>query len=343
MGVYVVNNRKFYNPYDAIMHEYMDICHDETRRYILEQKDPKEQTQVLGKLTSRLYGHITNKVTDIDFGSIPDSRGDITQIDNYNNLLDSLDTIRGLLQEYRQPTKDTVDIILESIQNIEDRKDEFQLSFKIGNELPMMIYNTTALAIISSTSLLISACIEYIKIPGQEEFRISVDTVGLKKSKDNLLFNNLKKFNKMCTNGKLDNAINSVNRAGSKQLLGAIDGYMLLEISTFAVIALSIIPFLRELIYFFYYSRVKIADYFEIQANMLQMNIYDLEKDDTVDPEKKEKIVKKQSKIVESFKRIANFIDISDKKSENNTYREISKDSETKLQIDELQSDSILF
>lgn len=343
MGVYVANNRKFYNPYDAIMHEYMDIRHDETRRYILEQKDPVEQTQILGKLTSRLYGHITNKVTEIDFGSIPDSRGDITQIDNYNSLLDSLDTIRGLLVEYRQPTEDTVDIILEAIQNIEDRTDKFKLSFKIGNELPMMIYNTTVLAIISSTSLLISSCIEYIKIPGQEEFKISVDTVGLKRSKDNLLFNNLKKFNKLCNNGNMDNVINSVNKAGSKQLLGAIDAYMLLEISTFAIISLSIIPLMRELVYFFYYSRVKISDYFELQSHMLQMNIYELERNDTIDEEKKEKIVKRQNKVVNSFKKIANFIDISDKKSENSTYKEISKDNETKLQIDQLQSDSILF
>ena len=99
MGVYVVNNRKFYNPYDAIMHEYMDICHDETRRYILEQKDPKEQTQVLGKLTSRLYGHITNKVTDIDFGSIPDSRGDITQIDLPDGKKSGLKSVINILKE----------------------------------------------------------------------------------------------------------------------------------------------------------------------------------------------------------------------------------------------------
>ena len=40
---------------------------------------------------------IVAKVSDIDFGTIPRSRGDITKIENYSQLMECIDILRGVI------------------------------------------------------------------------------------------------------------------------------------------------------------------------------------------------------------------------------------------------------
>lgn len=329
-------------PFDRVIDEYVDITHRETREYVMNL-DESEQNTLLMKLTAKLYNHITARITDIDFGSIPNSKGDITKIENYQQMMDCLDVIKGILVEYHQKTE-PVDILQESIENIKSRKDKFELAFKINAEFPVLIYSTVVLAIVSSVSFLITTCIEYIKVPNSDEFQITLNKVGLTKTKNNLLFDNLKRFNASCKKGEMDKVLEAINKGGAKFMLGIVDTYMVMNAVVLAGIALSIIPFIRELIYFFYYSRVKISDYFEIQAELLQMNIYNLEKNNDIPEEKKKDIIAKQSKIVNTFKSISNSIAISNKTAENKARKDIETDSK-KITItnQDIDSDSTLF
>lgn len=336
MGLYM-------NPYDKIINEYFDISDNKTRRHLLSLNEGDEQNKLLVKLTTKLYEHITNKITDIDFGSIPNSKGDITKLDNYSQLMECVDVIDDILVEYRQ-SAEIINIVKTAIDNIERRTNKFELAFKLNNELPVIIYTTTVYSIIASISFLISSSIEYIKIPGSDDFSIVVDRVSMLKTRENLLFDNLKKFNKSCAKGEMDKVLDTINKNGSKQMLGVVDTYLIMNITVLSAIALSIIPFIRELIYFFYYSRVKISDYLDIQAELLQMNIYNIDRNNPeIDENEKEKIKKSQSKIVSIFKTLSNKIAISTKKSENDTLSHIKKDSTEKYSIDDVDNNSVLF
>lgn len=310
--MFIINN----NDYDSILKEHFDCIDRETRKTMLTINEA-DQESVLTSLTSKLYDHIVNKIEDIDFGSIPQSQGDITKIENYDQMCDCLDVIQKYLMQYKLDGKDTVDVIQEAIINMVNRKDIFQKGFKFEIEFVAITYSSLVLAIVESVGMLITSAIEFIKEPGQDNFKITVDKVGLQKTKNNLLFTNLKKFNKSCSKKEFDKAMEYVVGNVQKNFVGtfgattgAVAGVAL------AGIILNIIPIIRELIFFFYHSRVSISDYLETQADLLQINSYNLENNPDINSKRRKEITTKQMKIVELFRKLANFIGIDNKKAE---------------------------
>lgn len=75
--------------YESIIQENFDIQDTITRKTLLTI-DEADQTKVLDSLTSKLYQSIMDKVDDIDFGSIPESKGDITAVQNYDQMIECI-------------------------------------------------------------------------------------------------------------------------------------------------------------------------------------------------------------------------------------------------------------
>lgn len=319
--------------YDLILKEYFDCSHRETRQ-IMVSINEEDQTSVLTSLTSKLYDHIVNKVDDIDFGSIPDSKGDITKVQNFNQMMDCIAVIRNYLIQFKQDTKSTIDIVDEAIDNIAERVDAFSKGFKFDVEFVMVTYSSLVLACISSVSFLISSAIEFIKEPNSDSFDIVVNKVGLQKTKNNLLFGNLKKFNDSCNKGEFDKAINYVLANTIKHESITVGTGVIAGVAMGGIL-LTIVPVIRELIFFFYHSRVGIADYFETQADLLQINAFNTQNRADLNASKKKEISSKQMKIVATFRKIANFFAIDAKQSEMKATKEI-QDSKKKYKADEL-------
>ena len=301
----------------------MDLDDRETLK-VLASINEADQNQVLYNLCGKLYEKLIDKVDDIDFGEIPSTKGDITKLSNYTNMMECVDILKNLLKEFKESTS-TILEVEKAINNIKKRKELFQKGFRYNVELPIVIYSTMTLSVISSISFLISSCVEYIKMPNKDSFDIVVDRVALVKSKDNLLFKNLSRFNEACVKGQIDSAINDVMKGLEKGFVGEYG--FLVGATALVVLITCIIPLLRELIFFFYYSRTRVSDYFEVQANVLQMNIYNLQSNQEIDKDKKTKIIKKQSKLVDKFRKISNFFAVKAKESENKTDRDIAHDN----------------
>lgn len=192
--------------YDQIIREHFDISDSDTRKAIVSLKEDTEQTQLLAALANNLYEKIVDKVADIDFGSIERSRGDITKIDNYDSLMECLNIIRRILEEYKQDTK-YVDVLLAAVENIKSRKAIFVKAFALNAPLPKIIYNTMTLSVVISISFLISACIEYIKDPETNSIEIAFDKVAYNNTKDNSLFEQIVRFNKLCLDPEFDETL----------------------------------------------------------------------------------------------------------------------------------------
>ena len=122
---------------------------------------------------------------------------------NYDKLVGSIGLVRDILVEYKQDTS-TIDTISTALSNITERKSSFELAYKVDTEFIIVLYCSMVLAIVSSTSYLISCVVDFIKEPGAEDFTKVVDKNGALRSKEALLFNNLKKFNESCRKGELD-------------------------------------------------------------------------------------------------------------------------------------------
>jgi len=191
--------------FEQVMNEYFDPYDDKTREKLLSLNEAGQET-VLQHLANKLYGFIVTKVYNINFGKIPDSRGDITKIPNYDMMKDCLEILKQILEAYKQKT-DAVDTINEALQNMIDRKELFMQAYRMDVELPIITYNTLALSIVNAISLLITAHIEFIKLPNDSGYNIAFDSASKSRSQDSLLFKNLKEFNKMCQNKEFNKII----------------------------------------------------------------------------------------------------------------------------------------
>lgn len=328
------------------MNTYFDNSDNKTRNVLLAVNEA-DQNSVMISLANRLYNHIVEKVDDIDFGSIPLSQGDITKIENYDKLVDCVNIITEILQQYHQDITPAATVNT-AINNMVDRKELFTKAYKLGTEMPIIIYNTIVLAIISSTSFLISSCIEFIKSSDGEGFDVALNKTGLVKTKDCLLFEDLAKFNKLCASGEFDKAMDYVMKQNTKNFAG-LSMYGVGGAAIVIGIILLIIPIIRELIYFFYYSRTRVADYFESQATLLTMNAYNIESNLSRNDKDKKEIANKQKKIADFFKKLSNKLAVESKAGADKTKKEIDKQNKEKLKIDDVvdsipdSANSVLF
>lgn len=336
-------------PYMEAVNQYFDTSDTRTRKILLAVNED-DQNLVMTSLANKLYDNILDKVDKIDFGTIPASKGDITKIENYDRLVDCVNIITQILQAYHQDTK-PIEVVSTAIQNIIDRRDLFMKSFKLGVEMPILIYNTIVLSIVSSNSFMIASCIEFVKISDTEGFDIAVNKTAAVRTSDCVLFKDLEKFNKICANGSFDKSMEFVIRqsTGAKDFSGTVAAFGISGGPLLLGTILIIIPLIRELIFFFYYSRYKISDYFELQSSLLTMNAYNIENNLTREDKNKKEIVKKQRKVADFFKKISNAFAIKNKTGAVKTAKEVEKlDKEKYKSSDVLKSvpdsaNSVLF
>lgn len=319
------------------LNEMMDLSDSKTREYLLSL-DEASQNTVLTNLTSKLYDHIVKKTTDIDYGTIPSTKGDITKLDVYDDLKDVLGILKGILKEYHE-NGGPVDVCTECLTNLETRKDIFNRAYHADCQLPILIYENTVLALVSGVSYLIAACIEFIKAPRDETYSIQLDKIAYAKSKDYRLYSSLEKFNKSCSNGDMDKAINEVIAHRVKKFAGITAG-AIAAAAVGIIIIMNIIPILRELVFLLYYTRTQISDFFEIQAELLQMNAYNVEANKSLDSSDRKEIARKQRDIADKFLSISNFVRIDAKQSDVKASRELESNKK-KYKVDEVINQDI--
>ena len=151
----------FSEEYMSVVKEYFDLSDPYTRDNVILCTEAQKET-VLESLANKLYQHIRSHVDDIDFGTIPMSKGNITKIERYTELIDCINTIKQLISEYGEDTE-LVDVVATAIDNIQKRQRVFEKAFTLNIDFPIMMYNTMTLSCVSAVSVLIATCVEYVK------------------------------------------------------------------------------------------------------------------------------------------------------------------------------------
>ena len=330
--------------YNSILNEFVDLSDKETLMHVASL-DEAGQDQLLLSLTDKLYDKIVEKVDNIDFGSIPQSKGDITQIENFDSMNECLDIIRGIVKQYNQSTE-PVEQVQTAILNIKDRERLFSRCYYMNVELGIIIYNTMVLSIVSSLSYLIATSIDFIKSPTDESFQVSLDRVGYNKTTQSVMFNDLRKFNIACKKGELDKTLDSIlSQRGARALTGdqkkaiakgasAALVAIILAKNTIIPFLKNIIPTIQSLVYIHYASRQSIADYFAVQADLLELNAGNINyENNDVSPEQKKKIVEKQLKAVSRLRKLSNTFQIKMKGAEVNAEK-LATSEKKKYKVD---------
>ena len=331
---------------------HFDMTDTHTRRTIMSMNEA-DQSSLLASLTSKLYDNIVSKVDDIDYGEIPMTKGDVTKLSNYDKLRECIRLLRDILKQFQQDTS-PVDEISIALDNIVKHKDLFMRAYRLDVELPIIMYNNMVLSIINGVSYMIATSIEFIKTPNRDSFEATLNKVAFAKTKSHMLYTNIKRFNKCCSNKDFEKAMNHIISQYVSKHEGAVLGTVgaaisglwassnIFKIGCVVALLTSIIPIMRELIFLFYYTRMRVSEFFDIQADLLQVNASNIENDETMDKTKKEKIVNSQMKIVNFFRNVANKISINGRKAEVEATKDIEA-SNRKMNIDDMSSTSVLF
>ena len=336
--------------YTRAMNEFFDITDRETRKVLLAVNEA-DQNKVLVSLTSKLYDNVVDRVDDIDFGEIERSRGDIEKLPNFETLHECLNNMARLLIEFKQDTK-PVDTIAESVSDIIESKGIWTKAYAVNAELPMITYNTIVLAIIEATSYMVSMCVDFVKSPSQDTMQIMIDKSALTKSKGHLLFKNLESFNEAYRKGQVTKAMEHILDetiskktidTSKKNFLGFgvyTGGAAVAAVVGITGLLFCIIPIIRELIFLFFYNRVRVSEFFDVQADLLQVNSYNVENNRLdLNKEERKNISKKQMKVAEDFRKIARKIAIDGTTAEKSASKDIKAEDSKKYKASDVMDE----
>lgn len=339
---HTIKERSHDEDYLKIVYEYCDLSDPEFKKRLIYVNEA-EQNKVLMSLTAKLYANIVDKANEIDYGDIPETKGDITKLKNYGMMVDTVATLRDIVKEFKQDPK-AVNVISEAIANVETRKDEFTKAFRLGYEIPKLIYCTTVLAINDSIAYMIASCIEFIKTPKTESFDMVLDVMRYKKAKDYLIFSNLDKLNREFKNGNIDKIMKAISKGAVDKALteASVDsinlanpkvgkklslaGTILLGVAlaAVAIILFTILGIFQDIVFFFYNTKNNYSQYLEMQALVMEANANNLDVNHPEwDDAKKKEVYDRQMKLVDKWRNKAEKWRVTAKKAEADTEREL--------------------
>jgi hypothetical protein len=245
------------------MHKYMNLTES-------------DKISISKGLVDQIYITIAERYNSVNFEMIPKSLGKIRTMKEYENLSASIELLVNIATDSKQAIPE-VDIIKEALDNIIRYEDAFFTGYMKKNSPIIMTYNLLAMAVFCSTSLMISVMVDYINqgVNGEARPSESVDLVINKKYRRHqnyLMIDALNKFNDQVKNGAFNQAIQMYNKQNSQNLNESVilsTGLVILGI----MVILKFIPLVRELIYIFFYTRMKLSDACAIQADLINGNL----------------------------------------------------------------------
>lgn len=301
--------------------ENMDMS-DEVTRQCMFACNEAEQDRIMMSLTAKMYDALIDKADDIDFGEIPMSRGQMSKLSCYDKLQECMKLMYEMFKHFKE-NEAPLNTIMEAIRNVESREAIWKRAYNLNIELPMIMYNTTVMAIIDTIAYILAMCVDFIKSPGSDKFEVVIDKSRLIKSKNYMLYESLVKFNAACKNGSIDKAINACISNNVKNFVGGA-ALSIVGIVSFIVVVTGL---LKEFVFTFYYSKVKISDKIEEISNMIELNAYNIESGDVMIKTGSDahRVAEKQMAAATRFRKLANAIAIDGKTAEAKATNEIAK------------------
>lgn len=272
---------------------------DHEDRAYMRSMNKRDIGQINANLMQRLYKSMVEFNT-VDFGEIPDSKGDIKKLKCYEPTIECLDVVEKLASENHIKEPAIGDTKL-AIANIVTLKPQFTEAFKTNTEYIMVVYNTCVMAVLDATRLLITEYVNYITGPNKEPFKL---TGKSDRSRGLRSLECIRTFNKMVKDNTINNTLVGLQSATASNLSGELA-------IPFAIVAglVAILTMSRQLILYFYQARVRAADYLEMEAMFLEANKLTVEAS-KAPTDKKKKILMKQEKVILNLRRLADGLKI---------------------------------
>jgi hypothetical protein len=193
--------------------------------------------------------------------------------------------------------------------NLENNTRIYKDFYRHDNEMGMLIYSTINYILISYVTMLTNNVL-IIEREEDGSFKLSLNEKYEKRSLE-YLYSILVKFNNVSKSGELNKVFNLTNKY--QEITGVLTA------GTSAILLfVGIIMIIRECIFLYYYTRVKVSDYVRYLGNLVELN-------ETTKSSNQMNIASKQSKIIDRIHELADKIDVDQKISVKMTEKEIKK------------------
>lgn len=289
-----------------------------TEKTKIQMLTEAEQAVVNDRMIGNLYQSALKR-KNVDFDNIPYSKGDIQKVDGYDNMLATIEVLKGLSKKFGIKINE-LDIVESSIVNLRTYRGTFERGFGLNVDFLKMYYNTLVYACIESTSLILSSYVEYTRTINNVEFQIKRG----KGISGNICLDTLKKFNDSVRDGKFIKFANGLLNKDRENFLGASLGTK--GIMGIVALGASIVPLMRELIYYFYESRMKASEYLNQQKEFIEMNKFRLESS-SMSAQERNSILNKQRSVIDKLEKIADKVRVNQQIANKNASSEIKKDN----------------
>ena len=170
--------------------------------------NPSAQATIMNKLFKE-----TQKIDEIDFGKIPDSKGDITKYVYYDQLYDSIELINELMKGNQTENIVAMNKLHQILLNA---RADFVFGFKVNNYIVTSMYKVMVANLHEMIDICIVDVTEYIR----NNLNMSMDKKSMKKVR--WVTSNVKNFIKMYESGQWNTLIKYMRTNASKKAYEAM-------------------------------------------------------------------------------------------------------------------------
>ncbi|MCM1218700.1 MAG: hypothetical protein NC548_29785 [Lachnospiraceae bacterium] len=302
------------NEFDIPHSIVMEASTSNDRKY-MRTASKDEIHQINGTMINTMYKN-TVEMNKCDFGDIPKSNGDITKLKIYDPTVKCL-AVLGELLTANSISEPRLGEINNAIKNCKSLTPQFEMGFRMKQDFVILLYNTTVMAIIDSTSMMIASYMDYIIGPDQEKY---TPTGRFDKHRGEVSLENLTRFNTLACNGKLRDALD-------KSLANSRNNFTGTEVVLVMAALLAIVPLTRELIFFYNRQKLKISDYLDQEVQFLEMHELAVKASRTKTSAEKREILEKQRKVAAKLCRFRDKLQIQNESAEDSMRKEVKQDN----------------
>lgn len=296
----------------------------EDRKY-MDTMMESDVNQLNATSTQKLYTSVLER-NNVDFGDIPKAKGDIDQVKYIKSTVECLDILATMAEKNRMTVPEIAEVRT-CINNLRNLKGYFTEGCKTGNEYVSIMFSCMTMACIDVTSNLIGSFLDYLTVSGGSDVRTFNAITNKDKNRALVTLESIRNFNSLYASGKVQASLSALLKDDKKNFAGTAaiaTGVAVTALSIGAMMA--VVPLTRELIFFFYNTRVTISDYLTMQSNLLEMNKLVVEAS-TKGPKEKAKIIKKQDEAIKKMRKIADKIAINNVNAKDVAKKEIKDEN----------------
>jgi hypothetical protein len=293
---------------------------------VIHSMSDVDKYSITNAMISKLYASGMVK-SHLDFEHIPDSKGDITKYTGYKSMMDVIEVLKEISLKSNIKIKE-LEIVETAIHNIVNYRSLFEKGFLLEKEFVIMLYNSLVYACSSAVSLLVASYVDFVKKPDRIEFSIVNTNMG----PHSICIDNLDKFNLSVKKGDFAKSINYILVNERENFLG---GELIIPVLIVGGIVL-LVPIIREVIFYFYYSRMKVSDLLKQQMALLEINKANVQANTTFTATRKKEIMDKQQAAIKRFESLNDMVKINHSVTQTKSMQEL-KEENSSWKLSEVQ------